>query len=180
MWDQDWSVQPLKLKKQKVGKKKAKIEEIGPFYEESENPQKDIAGQFPNKPARLMKFTGENNIDKELLSEKYIEIQSLKYSNKDSTKSIEELSKKFQYLYDLKELLPVKKPFLPGYPAWYRKLCTKPGKDPDWSPGANNITTSMQVRKIILDRPFAIYPQTIFILNLGIRYVCHCMPMPTR
>ncbi|KAH9638836.1 hypothetical protein HF086_012789 [Spodoptera exigua] len=69
-------------------------------------------------------------------------------STENNEEVIEDLSKEFEYLFELGEHLPVKRPYLPGYPAWYRKLCTKPGKDPDWSPGANNITTSMQLLRL--------------------------------
>ncbi|XP_052744548.1 DNA polymerase subunit gamma-1, mitochondrial isoform X2 [Bicyclus anynana] len=69
----------------------------------------------------------------------------------------------------LKELLPLFLERFPhpvtlagmlelGYPAWYRKLCTKPGKDPDWVPGANNVTTSMQITPKLLRLSWEGYP----------------------
>ncbi|KAM7351848.1 DNA polymerase gamma, catalytic subunit tam [Cochliomyia hominivorax] len=63
------------------------------------------------------------------------------------------LYKQFQYLYDLKDQLPARRPLLPGYPAWYRKLCKKPPKDnadSDWSPGPSEISTGMQIAPKLL------------------------------
>lgn len=71
-------------------------------------------------------------------------------SEKKSKKSeLEMLKDKFQHLYDMKSLLPARRPLLPGYPEWYRKLCIKP-TDPDWQPGAVNISTSMQISPKLL------------------------------
>lgn len=124
MWDQDWSVQKLKLKKQTKKKK--------------EITQSTIEEEIVKVPEKRIKDS-----EFKMLNEDYI--NSVKIKNEETVEGVSDLSKKFSYLYDMAEALPVKRPFLPGYPAWYRKLCTKPGKDPDWIPGANNITTSMQV-----------------------------------
>ncbi|XP_023304767.2 DNA polymerase subunit gamma-1, mitochondrial [Lucilia cuprina] len=65
----------------------------------------------------------------------------------------ERLQRKFQYLYDLKQQLPARRPLLPGYPAWYRKLCQKPPKDnsnTDWTPGPSEISTGMQIAPKLL------------------------------
>nr|XP_032523144.1 DNA polymerase subunit gamma-1, mitochondrial [Danaus plexippus plexippus] len=132
MWDQDWSVQKLKLKKNAT-KKKDTIESKKPASEDVNR----ISSKF------------------ELLSDEYVD--SLK-TNEKVTHDFENLNKKFKYLYDLGDLLPVKRPFLAGYPAWYRKLCTKPGKDPDWRAGANNITTSMQITPKLLRLSWEGYP----------------------
>lgn len=128
MWDQDWSTQKLKLKK--VPKKR---KDNSSFVEEN-------VVNFENKTPCAV--TEE---DFKLLNEEYIEFIKRKDQEPETKESIDELTKKFSYLYEMAEALPVRRPYLPGYPAWYRKLCTKPGKDPDWTPGANNITTSMQV-----------------------------------
>lgn len=138
MWDQDWSTQTLKLKKQK---KKSEVP-LSKFLltSNSENETKD------KDTNSNLELTGDETKIKEfeVLCDEYIDtIEDAKVP--EITKEVEELSKKFAYLYDLGDLLPVKRPYLAGYPAWYRKLCTKPGKDPDWAPGANGITTSMQV-----------------------------------
>ncbi|XP_005179794.2 DNA polymerase subunit gamma-1, mitochondrial [Musca domestica] len=63
------------------------------------------------------------------------------------------LYKKFQYLYETKSLLPARRPLLPGYPAWYRKLCQKPPKhddDSDWKPEPTEISTGMQIAPKLL------------------------------
>ncbi|XP_038218981.1 DNA polymerase subunit gamma-1, mitochondrial [Zerene cesonia] len=131
MWDEDWSTQTLKLKKS-TSKKTEMREDI-----------------ILDKQIKT-----QDNF--ETLSERYIE--SLGANNGVKVTVREELVKKFQYLYDLRSSLPVKRPYLAGYPAWYRKLCTKPGKDPDWSPGANNITTSMQITPKLLRLSWEGYP----------------------
>ncbi|KAM3966059.1 DNA polymerase gamma, catalytic subunit tam [Aphomia sociella] len=134
MWDQDWSTQKLKLKK--ATKKK------------------------DSKPYSVKIDLGITEINSvkefEILNEEYIE--SVDVIDKPETKDLEELSKKFGYLYDMKSLLPVKRPYLAGYPAWYRKLCTKPDGEPGWSPGANNITTSMQITPKLLRLSWEGYP----------------------
>lgn len=121
MWDQDWSTQTLKLKKNVVKSKK------------------NVQNSFNEDIIDTNTKMGNKNFD--ILSDEYIE--SLE-PNVDSV-DVKDLYRKFEHLYELGKSLPVKRPYLAGYPAWYRKLCTKPGKDPDWTPGANNVTTSMQV-----------------------------------
>uniref|UniRef100_A0A1B0EW77 DNA polymerase subunit gamma-1 n=1 Tax=Lutzomyia longipalpis TaxID=7200 RepID=A0A1B0EW77_LUTLO len=59
------------------------------------------------------------------------------------------LREKFSNLYAMKDYLPARRPLLPGYPEWYRKLCDKPTVE-DWSPGAKNIGTGMQVAPKLL------------------------------
>jgi len=68
----------------------------------------------------------------------------------DMTKEIEEL-------LTTKERLPARRPHLPGYPAWYRKLCEQPTSD-DWSPGPQLITTKMQVTPKLLKLTWELYP----------------------
>lgn len=138
MWDQDWSVQILKLKKQTTKKKK----------EETNTPEilnlstnKDTVSD--EKKVSFGDLVTAANEKHKVLNEDYL--NDLESSVTRTTKEIEDLNKAFAHLFAFGEQLPVKKPFLAGYPAWYRKLCTKPGKDDDWTPGANNITTSMQV-----------------------------------
>lgn len=55
------------------------------------------------------------------------------------------LASKFSHLNENIKRLPVRRPVLPGYPGWYRKLCEKPTIK-DWVPGPCNIGTGMQVR----------------------------------
>ncbi|XP_049878620.1 DNA polymerase subunit gamma-1, mitochondrial [Pectinophora gossypiella] len=139
MWDQDWSTQTLKLKKTMPKKKKG---------EESSISEEVTAGD--NFENRLE--ISEKEFD--VLNDEYIE--AIEYKPKEEC--TENLSKKFEYLNELGKALPVKRPYLAGYPAWYRKLCTKPGKDPDWTPGANNITTSMQITPKLLRLSWEGYP----------------------
>lgn len=47
---------------------------------------------------------------------------------------------------------------LPGYPQWYRKLCSKPSTTPDWVPGPHLISTSMQVTPKLLHLTWEGYP----------------------
>lgn len=60
------------------------------------------------------------------------------------------LEKKFQYLWATAENLPSTKQILPGYPAWYKKLCTKPDSTPYWVPGPHLISTSMKIAPKLL------------------------------
>lgn len=69
----------------------------------------------------------------------------------------ERLEHKFRFLCEMKDFLPVRKPLLAGYPAWYRKLCTKPN-DSDWQPGPNEIATGMQVAPKLLSLCWEGYP----------------------
>ncbi|XP_065209751.1 DNA polymerase subunit gamma-1, mitochondrial [Planococcus citri] len=57
---------------------------------------------------------------------------------------IEKLRTRFSELLRTGERLPVRIPYLAGYPQWYRKLCSPP-KAADWSPGPQLISTSMKV-----------------------------------
>lgn len=67
------------------------------------------------------------------------------------------LEKKFRHLFDAEKLLPKRRPLLPGYPAWYRKLCKKPS-DPDWQPGPTEIGTGMQIAPKLLSLCWEGYP----------------------
>ncbi|CAG4938189.1 unnamed protein product [Parnassius apollo] len=153
MWDQDWSTQKLKLKKQTVKKKK------NPDTISDTNNQ--IIEDTKVEVSQINKQELNTKTEYDVLCEEYIKSTELMDSecNKPDTKNkMEELNKKFSYLYEMGHLLPVKRPYLAGYPAWYRKLCTKPGKDPDWIPGANNITTSMQITPKLLRLTWEGYP----------------------
>ncbi|CAF4952646.1 unnamed protein product [Pieris macdunnoughi] len=134
MWDQDWSTQMLKLKKSK-GKYSNRFE--------------------PNNRTPKEKQTHEAS---DTLSLDYIETLVKAEEMNESKEKFDDFTNKFEYLFDLKAMLPVKRPHLAGYPTWYRKLCTKPGRDPDWVPGANNITTSMQITPKLLRLSWEGYP----------------------
>ncbi|XP_026328086.1 DNA polymerase subunit gamma-1, mitochondrial [Hyposmocoma kahamanoa] len=89
---------------------------------------------------------------KSIIPEQITNNQSDNFENrkpKDKTKEFKTLSE---------EYIDTIQPYLAGYPAWYRKLCTKPGKDPDWIPGANNLTTSMQITPKLLRLSWEGYP----------------------
>ncbi|XP_013141106.1 PREDICTED: DNA polymerase subunit gamma-1, mitochondrial [Papilio polytes] len=155
MWDQDWSIQNLKLKKQTYKKK----------YMQEPN----IINRVPKEAENLedLNNINETNIDiqstnnSSILCEEYLKAIENKNcnSNQPVTKNeMVDITKKFSYLYDMGKMLPVKRPYLAGYPAWYRKLCTKPSKDIDWIPGANNITTSMQITPKLLRLTWEGYP----------------------
>ncbi|XP_058830166.1 DNA polymerase subunit gamma-1, mitochondrial [Topomyia yanbarensis] len=115
LWDQDWSVQELKLKAAKRVSKKKMVETVV---------EGDVAEQ-------KVAVAGEDEDDP--------------------------LAAKFEHLYKAKELLPVRRPLLPGYPAWYRNLCSKPTAD-DWSPGPTNIGTGMQIAPKLLRLCWEGYP----------------------
>ena len=117
MWDQDWSVQALSLKKTRPKKKK-----------------------------------GDENILKES-------------TPASSDSEFEGLKAKFQHLMDLKDLLPARPPLLPGYPAWYRKLCLRLN-DPNWQPGPMALGTGMQVAPKLMSLCWEGYPLH-FIRGLG-------------
>lgn len=42
--------------------------------------------------------------------------------------------------------MPKVRPFMPGYPSWYRELCYKPGEIPEreWEPGPNRVSSQMR------------------------------------
>ncbi|XP_048481376.1 DNA polymerase subunit gamma-1, mitochondrial [Plutella xylostella] len=144
MWNQDWSTQTLKLKKAT----KKKMKEISDLQAEFENMETDNdivqeTNSNEDLEAKLKTF--------KVLNQEYIDLKTKPCHKQISDSQLKVLSKKFQYLFDLAELLPVKRPYLPGYPAWYRKLCTKPGK-------ANNVTTSMQITPSLLRLSWEGYP----------------------
>ncbi|XP_053668376.1 DNA polymerase subunit gamma-1, mitochondrial [Anopheles marshallii] len=110
LWDQDWSVQQLKLKAVKPAKKKV------PSNTDS---QLDLC------------------------------------ADKDEASR---LAHKFAYLYETASRLPVRRPLLPGYPEWYRKLCTKP-TNVDWCPGpSGKLGTGMQIAPKLLSLCWEGYP----------------------
>ncbi|XP_058445301.1 DNA polymerase subunit gamma-1, mitochondrial [Malaya genurostris] len=112
LWDQDWTVQELKMKATKAKK-------------------------VPKKTVEL-EVTAENKTTDE---------------NEDDP-----LAAKFAHLYEAKDLLPVRRPLLPGYPAWYRNMCSKPTAE-EWSPGpTNRISTGMQIAPKLLRLCWEGYP----------------------
>jgi DNA polymerase gamma 1 len=73
----------------------------------------------------------------------------------EENKEFLELESKFKHLFELKKLMPARRPLLPGYPTWYRKLCTKvsavdPKENEEWQSGPHLISTGMQVTPKLL------------------------------
>ncbi|EDW13493.1 DNA polymerase subunit gamma-1, mitochondrial [Drosophila mojavensis] len=113
LWDEDWSVQALKLKQMPKRKQLSTVQ----------------------------------------LPEQGLDVEQLR------------LQRKFQYLYNQRALLPSRRPLLPGYPQWYRKLCRKPPPDytedvneEPWTPGACDISTGMQLAAKLLSLCWESYP----------------------
>ncbi|KAF4529006.1 hypothetical protein B566_EDAN017435 [Ephemera danica] len=107
LWDQDWSIQDLQLKK------KAALQSMEDWDEEDRN---------------------------------------------------DPMAEKFRYLVQQKSLLPVRRPHLPGYPAWYRKLCSQYDKhknddeDDSWVPGPTLINSSLFIVPKLLRLTWEGYP----------------------
>ncbi|KAK5644173.1 hypothetical protein RI129_008018 [Pyrocoelia pectoralis] len=83
---------------------------------------------------------------------------ALKDKTVDETEPEGPLDEKFDYLRDTARYLPTVKTLLPGYPNWYRKLCTKPDSSSDWVPGPHLISTSMQITPKLLGLSWEGYP----------------------
>lgn len=71
---------------------------------------------------------------------------------------VDELEEHFKYLWATKDNLPAVKTLLPGYPEWYRKLCTKPDSSALWVPGPHLISTSMKITPKLLSLTWEGYP----------------------
>lgn len=80
-----------------------------------------------------------------------------KYLSDDEEEEEDLLVKEFAYLEETRYLLPARMPYMPGYPAWYRKLCLKES-DEDWAPGPQNISTGMHVVPKLLNLTWEKYP----------------------
>lgn len=78
-----------------------------------------------------------------------------KNEDEEETDALEE---KFRYLWETKDNLPAIEPVLPGYPAWYKKLCTKPESIPFWTPGPHLISTGMKITPQLLNLTWEGYP----------------------
>lgn len=120
MWDQDWQVKNIRLKKTT-----------------SKNNKKFSIDPIDSK-------LKEDDIDEDYLM----------------------LKEKFRRLFQTKHFLPEVATLLPGYPNWYRKLCTKPNSSDTWIPGPHLISTSMQITPKLLSLTWEGYPLH-FIRGLG-------------
>lgn len=78
------------------------------------------------------------------------------------------LDEQVQDIYDTKEFMQAKAPFLPGFPKWYRDLCcsfpktssksTDKSSSKDWQPGPCLITTRMNVTPRLMQMTWNGYP----------------------
>ncbi|XP_069680448.1 DNA polymerase subunit gamma-1, mitochondrial isoform X1 [Periplaneta americana] len=157
MWDQDWSVQELKLKKS-VGKRSKDDNRVKKILSEEIDKENEYNGDD------LKERKGRKNLkvqNKTISSEKENKLEESRNSSfNNDCDNLDEpdiLSEKFQYLIETRKLLPAKMPHLPGYPAWYRKLCPRPTV-PEWIPGPQLISTSMQVTPKLLCLSWESYP----------------------
>lgn len=75
----------------------------------------------------------------------------------DGEEEPDPLEMEFEYLNETRHYLPAKFPHMPGYPAWYRKLCIK-YSDENWMPGPQNISTAMQIAPKLLSLTWENYP----------------------
>lgn len=163
MWDQDWSTQELKLKKSGT-KKNSDIDSNKQNSQDSLGIEKiqDVANdnEVPKKSTSRKNLKGQdvhtpNGIGAVSVSDALNSVPS--NCDENDVNETDELSDKFQYLTETRKLLPAKMPHLPGYPAWYRKLCPKLGT-PDWTPGPQLISTSMQITPKLLCLTWESYP----------------------
>ena len=139
MWDQDWTVKYLKLKNTPPKRKNIEI----PATQDEEHEKADPPAA---KKAKLKKKPSKS---------KNIETPSIVHVESEE---IDPLEEKFRYLKETRSLLSSANSHLPGYPNWYRKLCTKSDSSPDWVPGANLISTSKQITPKILSLTWEGYP----------------------
>ncbi|CAD6237015.1 GSCOCG00002104001-RA-CDS [Cotesia congregata] len=107
------------------------------------------AVKIKKKPSKIISSPGIIGEEKEISDEE-------KYLT-DGEEEIDELEKEFGYLKESKNLLPAKLPHMPGYPAWYRKLCMKPNEE-NWTFGPKNISTSMKITPKLLSLTWENYP----------------------
>lgn len=133
MWDEDWSKREIKIKKAKKSKKNP-----------SENDQPAIRNELEDNMDLLSMTLKENEISLKNKDEPLVDIEPI-------------LSKFCSNIISTKDVLPLRIPPLPGYPAWYCKLCER-FKIEDWIPGPRLITTSMQITPKLLGLSWESYP----------------------
>lgn len=136
LWDEDWSVQQLKMKKLT-----AKLEKELEISTTNEKPTTTPTTRTTKKPKRSPAASATDDDDNEA--------------------EFSRLSNKFKRLHNIAAHLPKRRPLLPGYPAWYRALCVKRGRQPPgerWQPGAVSIGTGMQVTPKLLSLCWEGYP----------------------
>ncbi|XP_071040732.1 DNA polymerase subunit gamma-1 isoform X2 [Parasteatoda tepidariorum] len=122
LWDLNWSVQSIKFKKEtKKSTKKPKKKK-----------QKETA--VLETPVEM------DTVIIESVEEEEKEIESVKKASLTDS-----LDDSLKHIYETASSLRKVRPFMPGYPAWYRELCDKNGdNNPDWEPGPYQISTQMR------------------------------------
>nr|CAG4643709.1 EOG090X00SQ [Lepidurus arcticus] len=110
LWDLDWSVQDLKMKKS--------------------------ASKGKPKETKSLILSTEDDFEADSAN----------------------LARRFETLLETRANLYKKKPFLPGYPAWYRTACEKEASLEDGSFGTEKISTSMQIVPKLLRLTWDGYP----------------------
>ncbi|XP_055948526.1 DNA polymerase subunit gamma-1-like isoform X2 [Argiope bruennichi] len=119
LWDLNWSVQNIKFKKAVAKNAKTKQRKKSSNKSEELNDKNQDLGETPISEDTLndgMKDMNLNDIDPSL-----------------------------KQMYETASSLRKIRPFLPGYPLWYRELCDKSAvDDPDWEPGPYLISTQMR------------------------------------
>ncbi|CAL7936950.1 unnamed protein product [Xylocopa violacea] len=109
--------------------------------------------------AKFLNTENKKRIEKQMTEkEKDVKAQSHLTANDDDEEEEEDpLEKEFAYLMETRKFLPSKLPHMPGYPAWYRKLCPKANSE-NWLPGPQNISISMQIVPKLLNLTWERYP----------------------
>ncbi|XP_032663546.1 DNA polymerase subunit gamma-1, mitochondrial isoform X2 [Odontomachus brunneus] len=109
--------------------------------------------KLKKKPSKLKPDDAERSVKKHAIAKS----NEKKYLSDDEEEEEDPLAKEFAYLEETKHLLPIRMPHMPGYPAWYGKLCAKRG-DKDWTPGPQKISTSMRIVPKLLKLTWEKYP----------------------
>lgn len=94
--------------------------------------------------------TRKKSLDPEKSKETDVTIEKSKSNKQGEEEEHDHLEEKFRYLWETKENLPAVEQLLPGYPTWYKKLCTKPDSTSFWTPGPHLISTSMKIAPKLL------------------------------
>nr|CAD7444704.1 unnamed protein product [Timema bartmani] len=158
MWDQDWSVRGIRLKKSANKKKVPKCVANGETESNICEPTKSKEKVISQENCKNKKESQESNTTFPE-NEKFPSLDEAKGIFEFPQDVIEDkdlLHEKFRYLWETRNLLPAKVPHLPGYPAWYRKLCPR-SSEPEWTPGPL-LSTSMQVTPKLLSLTWESYP----------------------
>ncbi|KAJ6637012.1 DNA polymerase subunit gamma-1, mitochondrial [Pseudolycoriella hygida] len=104
-----------------------------------------------------LKFNKSKGKQKKSEKVNAIQIEKTSTEDEEADEDFKNLAAKFHHLYEKRSLIPARRPLLPGYPAWYRKLCEKP-TEKEWVPGPSNIGTGMQVAPKLLSLCWEGYP----------------------